>query len=56
MGGSFHMNAAVLRETFVGFLKGVVSQLFPKYSKTYVNLNVKSSPKLNGFLKTEESF
>ena len=47
MGGSIDMNVGVIWETFVGFLKGVVSQLFLKHSQSYVNLNVKSSPKFN---------
>ena len=38
------MNVGVFWETFAGFLKSVAVQLFPKYSKSYVNLNVKSRP------------
>ena len=33
------------------FLKSALSQLFPKYSEIYFNLNVKNSPKFNGPLK-----
>ena len=38
---------AVFWETAVGFQKSVVLQLFPKYSQSYANLNVKSRPKFN---------
>ena len=42
MGDPIDMNVEMLNvETFVGFLKSVVLQLFPKYSQSYVNLNVK---------------
>ena len=48
MSGPIDMNVGVFWETSVGFLKSVVSQLFPKYSQSYGSLNVKSSPKFNG--------
>ena len=48
MGGPIGMNVGVFGETFVGFLKSVILQLFPKYRQCYVNLNVKSKPKFNG--------
>ena len=35
------MNVGVFWETSVGFLKSVVLQLFPKYSQSYANLDVK---------------
>ena len=41
MGNPIDMNVDVFLETSVGFLKSVVLQLFPKYSQSYVNLNVK---------------
>ena len=41
MGSSIDMNFDVFLETSVGFLKCVVLQLFPKYSQSYVILNVK---------------
>ena len=47
MGGPIDMNVGVFWETSVGFLKSVVSQLFPKYSQSNVNLNAKSRAKLN---------
>ena len=47
MGGPIDMNFGVFWETSVGFLKSVVFQLFPKYSQSYVNLNVKSRAKFN---------
>ena len=37
----------ILRDTPVDFLKSVVLQLFPKYSQSNVNLNVKSRAKFN---------
>ena len=42
MDGLIEMNVDVFWETFVGFLKFVVLQLFPKYSQSYVNLIVKN--------------
>ena len=42
-----NMNVSVFGETSVGFLKSVVLHLFLKCSQSYVNLNVKSKPKLN---------
>ena len=47
MGSPIEMNADMFWETSVGFLKSVVLQLFPKYSQSYVNLNVKSRAKFN---------
>ena len=47
MGSPIDMNVDVFWETSVGFLKSVVLQLFPKYSQSNVNLNVKSRAKLN---------
>ena len=41
MGGPIDMNVNVFRETSVGILKCVVLQLSPKYSQSFVNLNVK---------------
>ena len=51
MGGPIDMNVSVFWETSAGFLKSVVSQLFPKYSQSYISLNVKSSAKFNGSKK-----
>ena len=42
----------VFWETSVGFLKSVVLQLFPKYSQSYVNLNVKKESKIQLPLKS----
>ena len=42
MGDPIDMNFDGFWETSVGFLKGVVLQLFPKYSQSNVNVNVKS--------------
>ena len=47
MGEPIDMNVDVFRETSVGFLKCVVLQLFPKYSKSFVNFNLKSRAKFN---------
>ena len=47
MGGTSDMNVGAFWETSVGFLKCVVLQFFPKYSQSYVNLNVKSRAKFN---------
>ena len=47
MGSPIDMNVDVFWETSVGFLKSVVLQLFPKYSQSNVNLNVKSKAKFN---------
>ena len=47
MGSPIDMNVDVFWETSVGFLKSVVLQLFPKYSQSNVNLNVKSRAKFN---------
>ena len=41
MGDPIDVNVAVLWGTYVGFLKCVLLQLFPKYNQSYVNLNVK---------------
>ena len=51
MGGRIDMNADVFWETSVGFLKCVVLQIFPKYSQSYVNLNVKSREKFTTAFK-----
>ena len=47
MSGLIDMNSSVFWETSVGFPKSVVLQLFPKYSQSNVNLNVKSRAKFN---------
>ena len=47
MGGAIDMNVGVFWETSVGFLKSVVLQLFPKYSQSHANGNVKNRPKFN---------
>ena len=47
MGGPIDMNVGLFWETSVGFLKSVAFQLFPKYSQSNVNLNVKSRAKFN---------
>ena len=52
MGGPIDMNVDVFWETSVGFLKSVVLQLFPKYSQSYVNLNVKKESKIQLPLKS----
>ena len=46
MGASIDVNVGVFWETYVGFLKTVVLQLFPKYANfpSYANSNVKSTP------------
>ena len=41
MGAIIDMNVGVFWETSAGFLKSVVLELFPKYSQSYGNLNVK---------------
>ena len=46
-GGSVDMNLGLFWETPVDFLKSVVLQLFPKYSQSNVNSNVKSRAKFN---------
>ena len=56
MDGPIDINVAVFWETFMGFLKSVVSPLFPKYSQSNVNLNVKNSSKLNCLSKVDELF
>ena len=43
VGGPIDMNISLLSGASVGFLKRVVSQLFPKHSESYVNLNDKNS-------------
>ena len=47
MGSPIDMNIGLFWEASVGFLKSVVLQLFPRYSQSYINLNVKSGPKFN---------
>ena len=56
MGSPIDMNVDVFWETSVGFLKSVVLQLFPKYSPSNINLNVKSRAKLNCFQKVDGLF
>ena len=51
MGGHINMNGGVFWEASVGFLKCVVLQLFPKYSQSNVNLNVKSRANSTAFKK-----
>ena len=46
-GWPYWYDVDVFWETSVGFLKSVVLQLFPKYSQSNVNLNVKSKAKFN---------
>ena len=46
MGGSIDMNFGFFQKTSVSCLKSVVLQLFPKYSRSYAYLNVKTGPKL----------
>ena len=41
MGASIDMTVGLLWETFVGIQKSAALQLFPKYSQSYTNLNVK---------------
>ena len=48
MGDPIDKNVYVFRKTSVDFLKSVALQVSAKYSQSYVNLNVKSSPKFNG--------
>ena len=48
-GNPIYMNVDLFWETSAGFLKSVVLQLFPKYSQSNVNLNVKSRAKFNCF-------
>ena len=52
MGSPIDVNVGVFRETSVGFLKMFVLQLLPKYSQSYVNVNVKSRPKIQLPLKS----
>ena len=47
MDGPIDMNVGEFWETSGSFLKNVVLELFPKYSQSYVNLDVKSSAKHN---------
>ena len=47
IGGTILMDVGAFWETYVGSLKSVVLQLFPKYNQSYVNLNVKSRTKFN---------
>ena len=50
MGSPIDMNVGVFWETSAGFLTSVALQLFPKYSQSYVNLNIKSRAKHNCLL------
>ena len=43
LGGCRKMNLGAFLETYVGFLKNVILQLFSKYYQSYINLKVKSS-------------
>ena len=52
MGGPIDANVDMFWDTSVGFLKYVVLQLFPKYSQSYVNLNVKKESKIQLPLKS----
>ena len=45
MGSPVDINIGTFWETFAGFLKSVILQLFSKYSQCNVNLNVKSRSK-----------
>ena len=47
MGSPIDMNLDVVRKTSVIFLKSLVLQLFPNYSQSNVNVNVKSRSKFN---------
>ena len=47
MGDPIDVNIGLFWEASVGFLRSVVLQLFPKYSQSYVNFNVKSRAKFN---------
>ena len=47
MGGTIDMNIEIFWETSMGFLKIMALQVFPKYSQSYVNLNVKIKSKFN---------
>ena len=51
MGGPVDMNVGVFWKTFVGFLKSVALQFFPKYSQRYVNFYVKSRQNSTAFKK-----
>ena len=54
MGGPTDMDVGVFWKTSVVFLKSVASQLFSKYSQSYINLNVKSNPEFNGPWKNRQ--
>ena len=47
VGGSIDTNVGMFWYTSVGFLESAVLQLFPKYSQSYANLNVKIRQKFN---------
>ena len=47
MGNPIDMNVGVFWETSMGFLKSVILRLFPKYSQSNLNLNIKSRSKFN---------
>ena len=53
MGDPIDINVDVFWETYVGFLKSIVLQLFPKYSQSNVNLNVKTRAKFNCVKKVD---
>ena len=48
MGGPMDVIFGVFSDTYMRFLKGLTSQIFSRYSKSYYNLNVKSCLKCNG--------
>ena len=47
MGGTIDMNIEIFFESSMGFLKIMALQIFPKYSQSYINLNVKIRSKFN---------
>ena len=48
MGSSMDMVFGIFLETYVRLVKSIILQSFSRYSKSYNNLNVKSSLKLKG--------
>ena len=48
MGGPMDMIFCVFSKTYVRLVKSIILQFFSKYKKSYNNLNLKSSLKLNG--------
>ena len=51
MGGPIFTNVGMFWEASVGFLKGVVLELFPEHSQSYVNLNIKIGQNSTAFKK-----